>query len=195
MRDRANDMRATAASPPAPVAELRAAFTDETAFRAWYERSLPRVYAFLASRCGGPGALAEELTQQTFVEAVRRRDSFDGRSDVVTWLCAIGRHKLADHLRRLEREERRRLRIVGEASPAEEEPEPWQDVERRQVIEAALARLPAFQRAALVFRYLDGLSVGEVADALGRSESATESLLARARESFERSYREVDDGD
>lgn len=188
-------MRATAASPPAPVAELRAAFIDEAAFRAWYERTLPRVYAFLASRCGGPGALAEELTQQTFVEAVRGRDSFDGRSDVVTWLCAIGRHRLADHLRRLEREERRRLRLVGQASPAEEEAEPWQGVERRQVIEAALARLPAFQRAALVFRYLDGLSVRAVADALGRSKSATESLLARARESFERSYREVDDGD
>lgn len=195
MRDRANDMRATAASPPAPVAELRAAFTGEAAFRVWYERTLPRVYAFLASRCGGPGALAEELTQQTFVEAVRRRDSFDGRSDVVTWLCAIGRHKLADHLRRLDREERRHLRIVGEASHAEEKAQPWQGVERRQLIETALGRLPAFQRAALVFRYLDGMSVREVAGALDRSESATESLLARARESFERSYREVDDGD
>ena len=61
----------------------------------------------------GPGPLAEELTQQTFVEAVRRRGSFDGRSEVVTWLCSIGRHKLADHYRRLERDERHRLRILG----------------------------------------------------------------------------------
>lgn len=186
-------MTATAAVS-APLVELRAAFEDEAAFSAWYERTLPRVYAFLASRCGGPGALAEELTQQTFVEAVRRRDSFDGRSDVVTWLCAIGRHKLADHFRQLEREERRRLRLVA-APSIENQVEPWRAAERRQAIEAGLARLPAAQRAALVFRYLDGLSVREVADVLGRSESAAESLLARARESFERAYREVSDGD
>ncbi len=186
---------AESAVSTAPVTEFHAAFADEAAFRAWYDRTVPRVYAFLASRCGGSGSLAEELTQQTFVEAVRRRDSFDGRSDVVTWLCAIGRHKLADHFRRLEREERRRLRLVAVASPAEAQVEPWQGAERRQAIEAALVQLPASQRAALVFRYLDGLSVREVADALGRSESATESLLARARDSFERSYGEVGDGD
>jgi RNA polymerase sigma-70 factor (ECF subfamily) len=188
-------MRATAAVA-APVAELRAAFEDEVAFRGWYEATLPRVYAFLASRCGGPGPLAEELTQQTFVEAVRRRQSFDGRSDVVTWLCAIARHKLADHFRRLEREERRRLRMVSEAGPAGDQATgPWQGAERRDAIESALARLPAAQRAALVFRYLDGLSIREVAMELERSESATESLLARARQSFERSYEEVGDGD
>jgi RNA polymerase sigma-70 factor (ECF subfamily) len=186
-------MSATAALP-APVTELRAAFETEASFQAWYERTLPRVYAFLASRCGGPGDVAEELTQLTFVEAVRRRDSFDGRSDVVTWICAIGRHKLADHFRRLEREERRRMQLVA-SKPNEQQVEPWQDAEQRQVIETALLRLPVSHRAALVFRYLDGLSVREVAGALGRSESATESLLARARESFERSYREVGDGD
>lgn len=186
-------MSATAALP-APVTELRAAFETEASFQAWYERTLPRVYAFLASRCGGPGDVAEELTQQTFVEAVRRRDSFDGRSDVVTWICAIGRHKLADHFRRLEREERRRMQLVASES-SEGQVEPWQGAERRQAVEAALVRIPVSQRAALVFRYLDGLSVREVAGALGRSESATESLLARARDSFERSYREVGDGD
>lgn len=186
-------MSATAALP-APVMELRAAFETEASFQAWYERTLPRVYAFLASRCGGSGDVAEELTQQTFVEAVRRRDSFDGRSDVVTWICAIGRHKLADHFRRLEREERRRMQLVASESSGEQV-EPWQGAERRQVVEAALSRIPVSQRAALVFRYLDGLSVREVAGALGRSESATESLLARARDSFERSYREVGDGD
>jgi RNA polymerase sigma-70 factor, ECF subfamily len=182
------------AALPAPVTELRGAFETEASFQAWYERTLPRVYAFLASRCGGPGDVAEELTQQTFVEAVRRRDSFDGRSDVVTWICAIGRHKLADHFRRLEREERRRMQLVAESS-TEAQVEPWQGAEQRDVVEAALSRIPVSQRAALVFRYLDGLSVREVAGALGRSESATESLLARARDSFERSYREVGDGD
>lgn len=178
----------------APVAELEAAFKDEAAFRAWYDRTLPRVYAFLASRCGGSDSLAEELTQQTFVEAVRRRGSFDGRSDVVTWLCAIGRHKLADHFRRLEREERRRMRLVVKEVRAADDGGVWHASDERDAIERALRGLPAGQRAALIFRHLDGLSVREIAGMLGRSESAVESLLARARENFRNAYEEPSRG-
>ncbi len=54
-----------------------------------------------------------------------------------------------------------------------------------------LAQLPAAQRAALVLRHLDGLSVPEVARTLERSVEAVESLLARGRVSFRRAYAEV----
>ena len=178
--------RATAA------AELQLAFADEREFRVWYERSLPAVYAFLAARCGGPGPLAEELTQQTFVEALRARRTFDGRSDVVTWLCGIGRHKLADHFRRLEREERRRARIaVTEIRPADA-PDPVRHLDERDAIRQALETLPPAQQAALLFHHLDGLSVREVARLLARSDSAVESLLARGRASFRAAYEEHD---
>jgi RNA polymerase sigma-70 factor, ECF subfamily len=186
-------MSATAALP-APVTELRAAFETEASFQAWYERTLPRVYAFLASRCGGPGDVAEELTQQTFVEAVRRRNSFDGRSDVVTWMCAIGRHKLADHFRRLEREERRRIRLLVTEIRAPDENGAWRGSDERDAIQRAVRGLPAAQRAALIFRHLDGLSVREIAGMLGRSESAVESLLARARENFRIAYEDPSHG-
>jgi RNA polymerase sigma-70 factor (ECF subfamily) len=166
--------------------QLRAAFADEAAFRAWYDATLPRVYGFVASRCGGPGPLAEEITQLTFVEATRRHASFDGRSDVMTWLCAIARHKLADHYRRLERDERRHLRlavreiqVAGDQAPAAVE---------RDAIERALRTLPAAQRAALIFRHLDGLNVREIGSLLGKSDTAIESLLARARQGFRGAY-------
>jgi RNA polymerase sigma-70 factor (ECF subfamily) len=178
-------MTAAAARGPSALDELRAAFADEAAFHAWYDRTMPRVYSFLANRCGGPGPLAEELTQQTFVEAVRRRGSFDGRSEVVTWLCAIGRHKLADHYRRLEREERRRLGIVVTEIRVDDTAGA---TDEREAIERALRTLPAAQRAALIFRHLDGLSVRETAALLGRSDSAVESLLARARQAFRAAY-------
>ena len=55
-------------------------------------RVLPRVYGYLYARCGHDPDLAEELTQETFVEAIRDRRGFAGRADAVTWLCAIGRH-------------------------------------------------------------------------------------------------------
>jgi RNA polymerase sigma-70 factor (ECF subfamily) len=166
--------------------QLRAAFVDEAAFRTWYDATLPRVYGFVASRCGGPGPLAEEITQLTFVEATRRHASFDGRSDVMTWLCAIARHKLADHYRKLDRDERRHRRLAvreiqvgGDQAPAAEE---------RDAIERALRTLPAAQRAALIFRHLDGLSVHEIGSLLGKSDTAIESLLARARQGFRGAY-------
>lgn len=161
---------------------------DEAAFREWYDRTLPRVYRYLLARCGGEESLAEELTQQTFIEAVRHRSQFEGRSDVITWLCAIGRRKLVDHFRRVQREERRSLRLL----------EPFQvasgaAMETRGAVLAVLSQLPHDQRLALVYRYVDQLTVAEVAQVFGRSESAAESLLSRAREAFRVAYR--DDGD
>jgi len=166
--------------------ELAAIVRDESRFRDWYDATMPRVYRYLAARCGGDDALAEELTQQTFVEAIRHRDRFDGRSDVVTWMCAIGRNKLVDHFRRHGREVRRHERLISDHVEAPDAP--WRAAETRDAVETAMAQLPSDQRLALLFRYLDGLSVREVARAIGRSEKATESLLARGREGFRRAY-------
>jgi RNA polymerase sigma-70 factor (ECF subfamily) len=156
---------------------------DPMAFRHWYDMVLPRVYRYLLARAGDSG-LAEELTQQTFVEAIRNRRKFDGRSDVVTWLCAIGRNKLVDHYRRSGREADRqeRLRVIDSA------PDQVASFDERDAIRRALDQMPADQRLALVFRYLDQMSVRDVATQLGRSEKATESLLSRARESFRQAY-------
>lgn len=159
---------------------------DDDAFRSWYDATLPRVYRYLLARCGGDPALAEELTQQTYIEAVRNRRRFDGRADVVTWLVAIGRNKLIDHFRRAGRDRQRHLRLVSRWSNAGEGG--WGAAEERQAINTALDRLSGEQRVALLLRYLDGLPVREVARALHRSESATESLLVRAREAFRRAY-------
>jgi len=156
---------------------------DEAAFREWYDATLPRVYRYLLARCGGDEALAEELTQQTFVEAIRHRRQFAGRSDVVTWLCAIGRRKLVDHYRRTRADARRTLRLTAPLSQA-----PSTAAETRLAVLAALDRMGPDQRLALTYRYLDQLPVRDIAQALGRSESATESLLSRARDAFRVAY-------
>ena len=93
------------------VDELQTALADDAGFEAWYRRSLPRVYSYLVSRSGGDVALAEDLTQQTFIAAIDQRSRYDGRSDTITWLCGIARHKLADHFRAIERDERRQMRM------------------------------------------------------------------------------------
>ncbi|MFN8622401.1 MAG: sigma-70 family RNA polymerase sigma factor [Chloroflexota bacterium] len=178
---------------PAPGA-IAPIFLTESAFRAWYEDAAPRVYAYLLGRCAGDAALAEELTQQTFVAAVRDRATFDGRADAVTWVIAIARNRLIDHLRRLEREERRHLRIVVREIGADDGRAPWSAADTREQVLAALRALPAAQRAALVLHHVDGLSVREIAAQLGRSPSAIESLLVRARDRFRVLFEESDRG-
>jgi RNA polymerase sigma-70 factor, ECF subfamily len=167
--------------------ELQLALADNRAFESWHRRTLPRVYSYLLSRCAGDVALAEELTQATFVAAIDQRSRFDGRSDSVTWLCGIARHKLADHFRSIERERRRQIRmeiremeleIAGDGSA----------VEDRMLISEAFRSLPPSQRAVLVFVVLDDLPVAEAARLLGKSRLAAESLLFRARESLRRAY-------
>jgi RNA polymerase sigma-70 factor (ECF subfamily) len=150
-----------------------------------------RVYAYLFGRCGGEASLAEELTQLTFIDAIRHRETYDGRADSVTWLIAIGRNRLLDHLRRQEREERRRLRIVvREIAVDDGQGAAWHTLEDRDQIVRAMHLLPATQRAALILHHVDGLPVRDVAVAMGRSQTAVESLLSRGRERFRRVYEE-----
>jgi RNA polymerase sigma-70 factor (ECF subfamily) len=168
--------------------ELQVALADDVAFDAWYRRTLPRVYSYLVSRSGRDVALAEELTQQTFIAAIDQRSRYDGRSDTVTWLCGIARHKLADHFRAIERDERRQMRMEVREIQVAQGPRPEIGVDERTAIAETLRSLPANQRAVLVFVALDDLPVAEAARLLGKSRGATESLLSRARESFRRAY-------
>jgi RNA polymerase sigma-70 factor (ECF subfamily) len=175
--------------------ELQAIFADERQFRPWYDVAARRVYAYLFGRCGGDASLAEELTQLTFMDALRRRDTYDGRADSITWLIAIGRNRLLDHLRRVEREERRRLRLVlREIAPEDSDRAAWRTHEDRDDIVRAMRLLPATQRAALILHHVDGLPVRDVAVAMGRSRTAVESLLSRGRERFRTVYEDHDRG-
>ena len=167
--------------------ELEVALADDRAFEAWHRLTLPRVYGYLLRRCAGDASLAEELTQQTFIAAIDQRARFDGRSEAVTWLCGIARHKLADHFRALERDERRHRRMVLREIDVSSEARP-DPIEERDAVARTLRSLPASQRAVLIFVVLDDLPVAEAARLIGKSPKATESLLFRARERFRRAY-------
>jgi RNA polymerase sigma-70 factor (ECF subfamily) len=186
---------AQAAAPSRGAAQGRslvAIMADQQTFRTWYDTVAPRVYAYLVSRCSS-AVVAEELTQQTFIAAVRQAASYDGRDDAVPWLIGIARHHLASHFRTLEREERRHERMVLQELSVAEEGREWAAARRRDAVARALRGLPAMQRAVLVLRFFDRLSVRDIATEIGRSESATESLLGRARVAFERAYEEAPD--
>src|SRR5262245_25636804 len=129
---------------------------DETAFRAWYDASLPRVYAYLYQRCGRDAELAQELTQQTFVDAVRSgaRSTMD---DGIGWVLVIARRRLADHFRALERRERGLLRF---RDPARGPTVTWLgEIGPDHELAEAIRSLPAAQRAAVALCYFDDLPV------------------------------------
>lgn len=154
-----------------------------------YESALPEVYGYLLSRCGSR-AVAEELTSETFLGAVTSCRG-DGAPPVSTaWLIGVARHKLVDHWRRREREERG-LRLVHEADTVD----PWDEELDALLARQVLAVLGAHHRAALTLRYLDGLGVPEVARLIGRTVHATEALLVRARAAFRTVYREQEGSD
>jgi RNA polymerase sigma-70 factor, ECF subfamily len=171
-----------AVSRPDPVAAI-------------YRRALPHVYGYLLTRCGSV-SLAEDLTADTFMAAVAATRHPDASASEVSqapqapevsvsWLVGVARHKLADHWRRSVREERT---LVAAGQLAQGHDDPWDEWLDTAAAYAALRCLNDQQRAALTLRYLDGLPVAEVAAHLGRSLTATETLLIRAKAALRRVY-------
>jgi len=171
------------------VEEAGALDPDPCAFGAFYEDALPRVYGYFLHRCGGSVPLAEDLTQETFLAAVAELRKGRRVEAPIRWIYGIARHKLLDHYRRQEREERAPA-LAGYTALGElARDDDARDARDRAV--AALAAVAASQRAALVLCYLDGFSVQEIAAALGKSTVAVHSLLERGRASFKSAYLEA----
>jgi RNA polymerase sigma-70 factor (ECF subfamily) len=151
-----------------------------------YRRALPQVYGYLLPRCGSV-AVAEDLTADTFAAAIRAAGDVNPPDLTIAWLIGVARHKLVDHWRRMAREERG-LRVADSGVD-----DPWDDALDADAAHDVLRQLSGPHRAALTLRYLDGLTVAEVADHLGRSLHATETLLTRAKAALRRVYEEKRD--
>jgi RNA polymerase sigma-70 factor, ECF subfamily len=149
-----------------------------------YDDALPHVYGYLLARCGDTG-LAEDLTAESFLAAVHAVRKPEAPSPSVPWLIGVARHKLADHWRRAEREQRGLRLLASEPAGADD---PWETAIDRVQAREVLGRLGPHHRAALTLRYLDGLPVPAVARHLDRTVHATEALLVRARAAFRRIY-------
>ena len=167
------------------MSEGQAATRDEAPFLAFYDDALAQVYGYLSARCR-PRSVAEDLTAETFLAAVDavRRD--DPPVVSVPWIIGVARHKLIDHWRRSAREESR-LRAIADGHPGTTDDTTEARLDAVQARQTLAALAPQHQ-AALTLRYLDDLSVPEVADLLGRTVHATEALLVRARRAFRLAY-------
>lgn len=141
------------------------------------------VYRFVYHQVGGVVEDAEDITQETFLAALRSAHRFRGDSRLRTWLFRIAAHKIADHWR----SRRRRppelpledWHLTGEdVSP----PAFLEETEVRERVRAALLTLPPHYRIALVLRYVEDVPVAEMAQIMERTPKSVESILIRAKQ-------------
>jgi RNA polymerase sigma-70 factor (ECF subfamily) len=111
-------------------------------------------------------------------------------------LITVARSRLIDHMRAQQRRERKLSMAWSAAEPNERQGLVADDTTQADIgaaTERALGELAEVERYALVLHHLDGLSIADVADSIGRSTRATESLLARARRKFRAAFEETPD--
>ena len=168
---------------------------DERAFRALYDDFFPRLYRFARARLGGRSEEAREFVQLTFCRAFERLDSYRGECSLFGWFCQICRNAIVDAGRIRQRTPQRvgiddgdatiEAILVSLSAPASEEPEQklWQS-QLIDFIQAALDCLPDHYGDVLEWKYVDGLSVNEIAAKLAVGPKAAESQLSRARQAF-----------
>jgi RNA polymerase sigma-70 factor (ECF subfamily) len=168
---------------------------DAATFRGVFDSFFPRLYRFALARLDHDADAAGEVVQQTFCKAIERLHTYRGEAALYTWFCQICRNAIIDYQRAKGRaartvsllEDQPDVRAILEtlAAPAIDRPESqaWrQDVCR--LVQATVDALPDHYGEVLEWKYIDGLSVEDIAAQLNIGVKAAESLLARARNAF-----------
>jgi RNA polymerase sigma-70 factor (ECF subfamily) len=154
---------------------------DAEAFGALYDRYSPAVYRFVYYRVS-TRTLAEDLTSETFFRALRSMATFQWQGkDFGAWLTTIARNLIVDHFK----SSRTRLETSTDdfSDQRETSDSPEEEVLAAltsDVLREAMAKLPAEQHECIVLRFLNGYTIAETAQSLGRSEGAIKQLQLRA---------------
>jgi len=173
---------------PAPPAGIPDAFwrdpverakSDPAAFGELYDRYFARIYRFVRTRIHDDG-LAEDVTADVFISALRCIKSYQDQGRPFScWLYRIAANAVASHYRN-----RRPLLSIDEAVDlAAVEADPADEVVARDRVRAvwqAVDRLPAQQRAAMILKFSDDLTMEDIGAILGKSPAAAKLLIYRA---------------
>ena len=174
---------------------------DEVAFEQFFDGMFPRIYRFALPRVDQREDAAEEVAQATLCLAVRKLDTFRGEATLFTWICTICRHEI--HAWRTRERDRTTVELIEDVPEIRAALESLHaielqaidiTVERRDMaalVQRVLDYLPQHYGSALEWKYLDELSVREIATRLGMGEKAAESLLTRARRAFRDAFASV----
>ena len=146
---------------------------EDFSFARLYDTHVDEVYRFVHRRCRDH-ALAQDVTQETFMAGLRSMDDLSGIS--IGWLITVARNRLIDVLRQRTLHESK-IRLVGQVEDG------VLDIElaERLRVEQAFEELSVDYRLILTLHYIDGLTVPELAKELSRSVKSIEGLVTRAR--------------
>lgn len=177
---------------------------DESAFEEFFADNFRRLYRFARARLAGNDEAAEEVVQSALIRAVQKLHTYRGEAAMFTWLCTLCKREIANWHKRAEK--------THEVSLIEDDPEisatldalaaiaghdPETELRHREVsrlVQVTLDHLPGRYADALEWKYIQGLSVDEIAGRLGLGYKATESLLTRARQAFRDGFSMVASG-
>jgi RNA polymerase sigma-70 factor (ECF subfamily) len=171
---------------------------DEKQFNQFFEHFFPRLYRFAFSRLSDK-SIVEDVVQSTLMNAMRGMKNYRGEASMFTWLCQICRNEIATIYRKQGKSvltvtaDDDAIRPILESLESESAtPEQhYLDLEARNLLAEVLDFLPGNYGKALEWKYVLGLSVTEIANRLGLTELATQSLLARARTSFRNALNQI----
>jgi RNA polymerase sigma-70 factor (ECF subfamily) len=156
----------------------RARSGDGTAERALYDAHVDRVYR-LAYRLAGDDDLARDFTQETFVRAFDRLDSFRGEAAFATWLHAIATSVALNGLRKVKRLRQRETDLEAAHGVAGRGREAEPDLKVR--LRAAIDDLPEGYRTVFVMHDVEGYTHEEIGRVLGVETGTSKAQLSRAR--------------
>ena len=160
----------------------RAREGDSQAFAALYDRYVERVYRFVVYRVQGDSALAEDITSEVFLRALRKIKGFQWQGrDVGAWFLTIARNLVLDHFK----SGRARLEVLGIETPiGDDRVVDAEDAALSRVstqdLYKAIQRLGNEQQEVIYWRFLQGYSVAETAAAMGKTDGAIKALQYRA---------------
>ena len=167
------------------VAVLRG---DQRAWQTWTNETFDDLYGYVQWRCGGVRDRTDEVVQETWLVAARRIRRFDpAKGTFLAWLRGIAGNVLRNHMRRRKPAQSLNIDPVAAADHAAAE-----ERERGERIATVLCGLPERHEAVFRAKYLEGLSVVEIAESRAETPKAVESLLTRARQGFRDAYRKYE---
>jgi RNA polymerase sigma-70 factor (ECF subfamily) len=168
----------------------------------WVDQYGDFLYHFTLSRIKDP-SIAEDLVQETFLAALKARKNFQGRSTARTWLIAILKHKIVDHIRKQVREHTsdklESMLNTAANDPVDSSfndegdwrirPSKWaidpmklyEQKEFMDILYQCLGELPERQAEAFMMREIDGLSTEEICKVLNITATNSWVMLYRAR--------------
>jgi RNA polymerase sigma-70 factor, ECF subfamily len=172
---------------------------DEKAISEFMDVYFPRLYRFALVRMNHDESATEDIVQQTLTSAARRIVTYRGEASMMTWLAQICRHELGRYIKQTKA--RGQVITLFEDDPlasafldtlaGDDKDNPLDFSEHEELaslVHRVLDQLPNRHGDVLEWKYIDGLSIREIAERLGMGPEAVQSQLSRAKGTFRRAF-------